>query len=42
VEPAHGIGLYGEKLAAHEFSEWCRKQDCGIERFQQYVLVDRS
>ena len=42
MEPAHGIGLYCEKLAVHEFSEWGGKQDCGIERFQQDVLADRS
>jgi hypothetical protein len=42
VEPAHGVGLYGGKLAAHKFSEGCCKQDCGIEHFQQNILTDRS
>lgn len=42
MEPAHSIGLYGEKLAAHEFRKWGGKEDSGIERFQQDVLVDRS
>ena len=39
MEPAHGIGLYSKKLAAHEFREWGGKQDCGVECFQQDVLT---
>src|SRR5262245_54421860 len=27
VDPAHGIGLHSEKLAAYKFSEGSRKQD---------------
>ena len=40
MEPAHDIGLYSEKLAAHEFRERGGKEDCGIERFQQDVLAN--